>query len=150
MSKSISRRFCSCVLTVAVILCKEMSVVYFYDNYVVLYIKIEFKKCSYYNTLTAIIVPLCLCRILSTIPYAPRPRTQRVSKSSASTTNVFSSIVIVVRLSKFLGGVLKKQVHKNMNREYIMCIKCECYFSYIIHIFLTFKDKCYKTITKGV
>lgn len=62
---------------------------------------------DYNVTLTAIIVPLGLCRILSTIPYAPRPSIQSVSKSSASTTNVFSSMVIVVRLSKFLGGVLK-------------------------------------------
>ena len=62
-------------------------------------------------TLTARTVSVCLCLTFSTTPYAPRPRTHRLSRSSASIENVLSSMVIDVLESKSLGivGVLEEK-----------------------------------------
>ena len=64
------------------------------------------------HTLTARMVPVLICLTFSTTPYAPLPKMQILSRSSASIFTLFPSILIVVSLSnglpstRGLGGLL--------------------------------------------
>lgn len=77
MSRSITRRCCSRILTVMGI------------------------------RLTASTVFVCRCRIFSTMPYAPRPKSQIFSRLSASMSKVWSPIWMVARESRLRGGTLR-------------------------------------------
>ena len=57
----------------------------------------NFRK--FFITFTAKMVPDLMCRTFSTTPYAPLPKIQRLSKSSASTLTSIPAMVMVVRLS---------------------------------------------------